>query len=484
MPADPAGALAEAEALLALQQQLAVLAMRRIGDVDRRKLFEQEGFRSVQTWLSARRPDGDNKDAWLGAALVGFPVLDAAVESGTVSMAAARKVVWVLRQARRTARSVDDLLPAVVGNVVPLVMRALGGLPDDDPQLERLVKACEAIEGRPRCSSRPPAPLLATEIPVGDLSGPLDELLLSLHPSLLEQRAAAGREAAGLSLGLRPDGRGWKVSGELDLECGERLFVALRSEAARDPMNPADTVLWLQNRDAGLEPWDDGAEVLRPRDKRRRLHDALDRLLTRYLDAGLGGTSGKVPVQVAVTIPEPEGSLPARADSGALIPRSMVRRWWCDSSVTAFVMSLGGRALRVVHGQRTLTGRERRALAIWRPAGGALLATAATGRATRWRTSSRTTPNGGPRTAARHSTRPCRCAGWTTARSTTARSCCSATAATPPRPASSTHRRPNRRSSTASRERSAPDPGRAGRDRRRRWGTPASTGTTAHRSCL
>jgi hypothetical protein len=106
---------------------------------------------------------------------------------------------------------------------------------------------------------------------------------------------------------------------------------------------------------------DDPAQ--RPRDRRRRLHDALDRLLVRYLDAGLGGVSGKVPVQLNVLIPT-DGTLPARGDSGALIPRSVIRRWWCDSGVTAFVMSLGGKALRVVHGQRTLTGRERRALAI------------------------------------------------------------------------------------------------------------------------
>ena len=71
-------------------------------------------------------------------------------------------------------------------------------------------------------------------------------------------------------------------------------------------------------------------------------------------------TMGKAPVQIHVTLSEQTlagtgGAPPAKADSGALIPRSMVRRWWHDSRVSAYVLSLGGKALRVVHAQRTLT---------------------------------------------------------------------------------------------------------------------------------
>jgi hypothetical protein len=46
------------------------------------------------------------------------------------------------------------------------------------------------------------------------------------------------------------------------------------------------------------------------------------------------------------------------------VPASLVRRWWCDARVTAYVLSLGGKALRTVPAQRTLTGTERRALAL------------------------------------------------------------------------------------------------------------------------
>jgi hypothetical protein len=99
------------------------------------------------------------------------------------------------------------------------------------------------------------------------------------------------------------------------------------------------------------------------------MHDGLGRLLGRYLESGLGGSLGKAPVQVNVTISaatlsSQPGAPPGRADSGRLIPRSVVKRWWCDSSVTGYVMSLGGKALRVIHGQRTLNAAERRALSI------------------------------------------------------------------------------------------------------------------------
>jgi hypothetical protein len=121
-------------------------------------------------------------------------------------------------------------------------------------------------------------------------------------------------------------------------------------------------------RDCRDPVWLDLPEPMRtgPRSKQRRLHDALNRLLARYLEAGLGGISGKNPVQVSVTLPETAmtgaGGLSPQADSGALIPRSVVRRWWCDAAVTAFVLSLGGKTLRAIHGQRTITALERRAL--------------------------------------------------------------------------------------------------------------------------
>ena len=372
VPADPAAALAEAEALLRCEQQLRVLALRRIADVEARGLHEEQGFRDVRSWLRDRRPDGEVTDAHLGSALREFPLLTASVEAGECSLSASRKVVHVLRLCRRHVDTgtglIDGLpseqvLPAVVHHVVTLTCRYLHGLAADDPRLLALQARVDQIleAGGPELARLEAAfTLLAEQVPLPALTGLLDELLVSLVPSILEARAEAGREAAGLVLHRRSDGSGWRMEAQLDLECGERLFTALRAEAARDPRNPVDTALWLQTHADGLQPHDEGAEVLRPRDKRRRLHDALNRLLERYLSEGLGGTLSKVPVQISVMLPEVAGGqLPARGDSGTLIPRSMVRRWWCDSQVTAYVMSLGGKALRTMHGQRTLTRRER-----------------------------------------------------------------------------------------------------------------------------
>ena len=55
------------------------------------------------------------------------------------------------------------------------------------------------------------------------------------------------------------------------------------------------------------------------------------------------------------------GSRPPVAASGARLPRSLVRRWWCDSAVTRFVLSLGHKVLELSHTERTLKPHERRA---------------------------------------------------------------------------------------------------------------------------
>lgn len=380
---NPEQALIEAAAVLRAEQQLKIHGVRRIADVEARGLHEIDGHRSVRTWLQQQRPDGDATDASLAMALREFSRLEESVAAGTCSLGAARKVVRVLRLARAHVDQGDGLIDGsdamqvmagVVGNVVTLACRYLHGLDDNDPRLAQLQADTEEIltaGGAELVQLEAAFTLLAEQVPLPALTSLLDELLMALLPSELERRAEQARERAGLVVTRKHDGSGWQLKGDLDLECGERLFTALRSEAARDPQNPIDTELWVQSRDGGMEPWETGAEQLKPRDKRRRLHDALDRLLGRYLAVGLGGVCDKVPVQVHVTIPGggptssdvlPLGSLPARADSGQLIPRSLVRRWWCDSQVTAFVMSLGGKALRTIHSQRTLTARERRAL--------------------------------------------------------------------------------------------------------------------------
>ncbi len=401
---DPAGlpaaqALADSEAMLDLEQQLRVHGVRRIADVAARGLHELVGYRSARTWLRDQRPDGATSDASLGQALRGFPVLTRSVTDGLCPLASARKVVHALR---RCARHVDrlnglidgqpaaDVMPAVVGHVVDLVAAHLLGVEDDDPRLLRLqqeVAAILAAGGTELTQLEATFTLLAQEIPTRHLTANLEELVLAVVPTLLDKAAEHGRDKASLSLTLKGDGSGWHLQGDLDLECGERLYVALGAEAARDPGNPADTQAWADARAAGTartdrtsgtdrSAWLDSADLLagldpelRPRSKRRRLHDALSGLLERYLDTGLAGTAGKAPVQINVTLSEAtvtgaSGARRARGDSGALLPTGLVRRWWCDARITVYVLSLGGKALRTVHAQRTLTARERRALSI------------------------------------------------------------------------------------------------------------------------
>ena len=52
----------------------------------------------------------------------------------------------------------------------------------------------------------------------------------------------------------------------------------------------------------------------------------------------------------------------AAPDRGPRRPprRSLVRRWWCDSAVTRFVLGLGRRVLETSHTERTLEPHERR----------------------------------------------------------------------------------------------------------------------------
>lgn len=167
---------------------------------------------------------------------------------------------------------------------------------------------------------------------------------------------------------LKEDGSGWLVTrGDLDLECGELLSIVLSAELAVDEDNPLDTAAYGQARQDGWQPGDvlpsDGCSGPRSLDQRR--HDALKHGLRRYLDSGIAGLREKVAPHLAVTVPieglhdEPGARGPVAA-SGARLPRSLVRRWWCDSSVTRFVLGLGRRVVELSHTERTLKPHERR----------------------------------------------------------------------------------------------------------------------------
>ncbi len=420
--ASPEQAMSDAEAVEAVSQQLRVHGVRRLADVTARELHALRGYRSAGAWLRDTRPDADSTDARLATRLRGHAMVTTAVDGGDLSLGAARKVLAALGRCRPHVDQPDRLIDcqpgeqvvtAVVGHVVDLVAGCLLGLHDDHPLLIELLTRTTAINASVEaCAGQlerleAAFVLLATHVPVSMLGSCLEELVLAVVPSLLEERDARGRERAGLDLQLKGDGTGWHLEGDLDLQCGERLWTALRAEARRDPHNPADTAAAAALRAEGIDPYDetadgataggaragaghaptdaaqaatdavggvlipDGAAVDVdpatgwPRSRRHRMHDAFNALLGRYLEHGLGGTSHKTPVQVNVTLTADAltgapGARPPTADSGATISRTLLRRWWCDSNVTAYVLSRGGQALRAVHLGRTLTALERR----------------------------------------------------------------------------------------------------------------------------
>ncbi len=387
-------ALADVQALLQVEQRLRVMDLQRIGDVKARGLAEQAGFTSTHAWLREYRPDGGAGDAALASKLRDYGVLSAAVSNRTCSLGAARKVAAALRHCKPFLVGRDDLidgqpadqvLDAVVAHVATVLCRELSGLHDDDPRLAVILERGRQIQQLRKDGATHVVVLeeaftwLAQQVKPSGLTPLLDELVMCVLPSELEEREKSGHARRGLSLNLNPDGSGWHLCGDLTLECGERLWVALRAMATGDPVNPADTDAWEAARAAGdLDPDEVFGPLgkalaaqgrLLPRAKRARLHDAFALLLEKFLDAGLGGMVGKAPVQIHVTMTEESlagapGAPPPKADSGRLIPRSVVRKWWEDSRVSAYVLTLGGKALRTVHGQRTLTAEERRALLI------------------------------------------------------------------------------------------------------------------------
>jgi len=389
--------LAETERVLALQQRLRVLQLARLHEVEQRKLFKAEGFHGMKGWLAHTAPDADDRDLTLAGRLEQRPHLRTGLETGAVSLRAARAVAQHLGKVDRYLDSADGLVDGqpgeplvaqVVRNTVDLVGQARGGLADDDPLLAELLERTGAITSCPtsqRDRVEQAFVLLAEHVDPQHLEPALEQQTAAILPNLLEQQLAAAEQRRGATLAQRDDGS-WDLKARLTPQCGERLHTALAAEARRDPANPVDT----RARDAqrreqadrdGVDLFTEGApppawdadrfgirddEPLVPRTRSRRVHDALDRLLGRYLEHGLGGTHDKVPVQVTVTLPSglPDGvpgALPARGATGRPLARSLVRRWWCDSHVTALVMSRGWKPLGVVHTGRTLRALERKA---------------------------------------------------------------------------------------------------------------------------
>jgi hypothetical protein len=136
---------------------------------------------------------------------------------------------------------------------------------------------------------------------------------------------------------------------------------------ATDPENVTDTALAAELRAEGVDPYDEATLGRpKPRTMLQRRHDAIVAMMKDWLGSGIAGQRGKslpnVFVRVGLdTLHGAPGALPAVGGSGQRLPVSLVRRWWCDSVVTRFVMGLGNKVIEMSHTTRTLKQHERKA---------------------------------------------------------------------------------------------------------------------------
>jgi hypothetical protein len=380
-----AAALADARELIAAQVQLQAVLLRRLGDVDTRRLHQLDGSPTTTSWVRAQGGAVDASTVTLARRLNRLPAVEQAVRSGSLSTRAAELLGTALSRLRPLVDRPDGLIDGqpgedavtavVVDGVRGAVCQALGGLEDEDRRVAELVAQLSEISCWPTSQlARLEAAfvLLAEQIPGQDLAAAVGLLVDALLPNELEKRAARGADAATLTLRPNADGSGWLLRGELDLETGELAQTVLAAMQAVDPDNPVDTSATAQLLASGWEFGDPIPQALtpspgtRPRSHGRRLHDALRLALRALLDSGQLGSRDKVAPHVAVTIGlaalncDP-GATPATGGSGVALPLSLVRTWWCDASVTRFVLGLGHRVLEVSHTSRTLKAHERRA---------------------------------------------------------------------------------------------------------------------------
>lgn len=377
-----AQALADAAAVLAVVEQLRGAALTRIADVDARKLHLLDGAGSTSSWVEQQQTSLDRGEVALARRMSTLPTLEEAVRSGGLSVAVAERVGKALAKLRRHVDRPDGLidgqdgeqaLVGVIGSGIrTLVVEALGGTSDDDPRLAALLEALADIVGRP-CPqlARLEAGfvLLAQHLEPHLLPGALGQLVDALLPNELEKRAENGHSTRGFGLRRKDDGSGWIITDrDLDLECGEFLQTVLAAELAVDPDNPVDTAGFERLRADG---WQDGdplpdSEPRGPRSLRHKRHDALKNALRRYLDSGIAGLRDKIAPHLGITVgvelfAQCPGALPGvSATTGARLPASLIRRWACDSALTRFVLSLGGRVIEASHTERTLKPHERR----------------------------------------------------------------------------------------------------------------------------
>lgn len=382
VPADLPGvqALEDARALMAARDKLDVALLRRVGDVDARQLHVLDAMPTAASWVEHQGSGVDRGVVKLSRRIGRLAVLERELETGRLSMAAARQVAIAVdkvrshldaRDGRIDGLPAEDVLDGVILRGVPqLYGQSLGGVDDSDLRLRQLLSELVAIQtGGGAQVDRIEAAFVALAVRVEKslLKPALDELVDALLPQQLEDRAEQVHEERGAVLIRNLDGVGGRLEVELDAEGFEVASAAVTAKMATDPENVDDTAAAAALRNEGLDIYEDlPSGRPRPRTILQRRHDAFVSLMKDWLSSGSAGRRGKVAPQVFVrvgldTLHGAPGALPGVGGSGQRLPLSLVRHMLCDSAVTRFVMGLGNKVIEMSHTVRTSMPHERKA---------------------------------------------------------------------------------------------------------------------------
>ena len=398
---DELQAVVDVEALAGALSDLRICLLPFLSDAHGRRLHVRANQPTLGTWRARVFPDLPPADLTLAGRLRRLSALDAAVQDRRVSLDAGRRVAGALLALAPYVDRPDGLvdgqpgdpvIAAVVDNTVELVAGGRAGIPDDDPflvELEALAVAIVDGGGSQLHQLEQAFTALAQHLHPDALPTALGQQRDALLPNELERRAQQQYERRSLRQEQRLDDLPGDVTITPDHELNELLWTLLHATATHDPDNPQDTRagaaepvdrsdpdrqdpllrdLQQDLQDALNDAEDDNrnAGVRLPRSKAQRLHDALKLILKQHLAAGLAGSTDKAPIAMSVTLPsslieDRPGALPGRGRSGTNLPKSLLRRWWSDATVTAYVLTRGLIPLGLVHAGRTLSATERTA---------------------------------------------------------------------------------------------------------------------------
>jgi hypothetical protein len=217
----PEQALVDLEALMRADELLRIARLNRWVDAHTRKLHRLDGEPGVNSWVRRRFDDAPRSDIPVADSLRPFVHLRSEVRARRVTVEAAGLIGKALKKLRpRLDHDTglidglpgDEVIAAVVGNVVPLVAGAPLGLKDDDPlllellaEVEEIVASSDSQLGKLELAFS----LMGVHIPLRYLKAALDEQVEALLPSELEERSEKGQQTRNLSARQEQGVRRW-----------------------------------------------------------------------------------------------------------------------------------------------------------------------------------------------------------------------------------------------------------------------------------